>query len=699
MALLAKVALFALLLAQTYARSPVESRLNPVEREAVMREMEEEARKHSIVTYSKEKVKEDGGVENLKKQVEEKCGDCKIRELKAIGAFILDWESAEHAAAADMMDIPDVDHATEDLVVFMDSDQERQTSTPNDPRFSDQWALQSLANNADINWLEGVQAYLSDSQGASPNGPDVIVAVIDTGIDYTHNDIKDVMWTNPDDPVDGVDNDNNGIVDDVYGADFTNVDPITGEVTPTNNPIDRHGHGTHCAGVIASPTGNNLGIAGIAGVSQGKVKVMAIKGLSDQGAGSLAGLMTGLNYAIEKGAKISSNSWGGGTTDGGVLGNILNNVPSHLFIAAAGNEGRLISSSRPSVTCSTNAPNQICVGSSNSSDAKSSFSNYGLPFVHVMAPGSSIMSTLPNNRYSSWSGTSMACPQVSGLAALVSSMRTYSNGAELKQLIEANVQPKSDYTDKVSSGGLIDVLATVQAASGGPAPTSAPTGAPTAAPTDAPTAPPTNAPTAPPTGAPTTASPPGDNVCTDIKIVTKEYGYENSWTFGSCSSNQEYGDDQQYTVQCCQPAGNYELTCKCSYGDGWHGGYIQIGGEKYCDDFDDGFENVVDDIAQGEDGGDGGDGEMKCITIKTQTRRYGFENSWTFGSCSSDQEYESKERYEQECCQPAGSYDLVCECSYGDGWHGGYVQIGDSNKRLCRNFRDGESQTVEGVEH
>ena len=78
------------------------------------------------------------------------------------------------------------------------------------------------------------------------------------------------------------------------------------------------------------------------------------------------------------------------------------------------------------------------------------------------------MSTLPNNRYSSWSGTSMACPQVSGLAALVSSMRTYSNGAELKQLIEANVQPKSDYTDKVSSGGLIDVLATVQAAIGGP---------------------------------------------------------------------------------------------------------------------------------------------------------------------------------------------------------------------------------------
>jgi len=91
----------------------------------------------------------------------------------------------------------------------------------------------------------------------------------------------------------------------------------------------------------------------------------------------------------------------------------------------------------------------------------------------------------------------------------------------------------------------------------------------------------------------------GSNVCTDIKVVTKAWGNENSWTFGSCSSDgTTYGDDQEYTVQCCQPAGSYSLACKCSYGDGWHGGYIQIGNDKYCEDFTAGQEKVVDDVAQ-----------------------------------------------------------------------------------------------------
>merc|ERR1719370_1496199 len=139
-----------------------------------------------------------------------------------------------------------------------------------------------------------------------------------------------------------------------------------------------------------------------------------------------------------------------------------------------------------------------------------------------------------------------------------------------------------------------------------------------------------------------------------------------------------------------KPAGSYDLTCKCSYGDGWHNGYIQIGDsdEKYCEDFDDGSEKVVEDIANG-----GGD---VCVTIKTTTFQWGNENSWTFGACSSSTKgYESKEVYEQECCQPAGSYDLVCNDSYGDGWHGGYVEIGNSGVKLCVDFTDGTSKTIE----
>ena len=108
---------------------------------------------------------------------------------------------------------------------FMFEFQERQTSTPNDPGFRYQWALQSLDNEADINCQEGWEAYKADSQGGSADGPTVVVAVIDTGVDYNHPDLQSVMWKNPDEiENNGVDDDGNGIVDDIYGADFTSTD-------------------------------------------------------------------------------------------------------------------------------------------------------------------------------------------------------------------------------------------------------------------------------------------------------------------------------------------------------------------------------------------------------------------------------------------------------------------------------------------
>merc|ERR1711990_547805 len=190
-------------------------------------------------------------------------------------------------------------------------------------------------------------------------------------------------------------------------------------------------------------------------------------------------------------------------------------------------------------------------------------------------------------------------------------------------------------------------------------------------------------------------------VCTNIKVVTAAYGYENSWTFGSCSSNgQSYGDNQEFDLECCQPVGSYNLICDCSYGDGWHGGYIQIGGSdvRHCEDFQTGYFQVVEDVAQGNPSIGNAPGDNVCTNIKVVTAAYGYENSWTFGSCSSNgQSYGDNQEYDLGCCQSVGSYNLICDCSYGDGWHGGYIQIGGSDIRHCENFQTGYSQVVEDV--
>merc|ERR1711990_56373 len=184
----------------------------------------------------------------------------------------------------------------------------------------------------------------------------------------------------------------------------------------------------------------------------------------------------------------------------------------------------------------------------------------------------------------------------------------------------------------------------------------------------------------------TTEAPPTDEVCINIKTTTKEWGRENSWTFGSCSSGQEYRSHKVYDEECCQPAGSYELVCKCSYGDGWHGGFIQIGDseEKLCEDFEDGDFKTVDDVAHG-------DLEEVCINLKLTTKSWGSEIAWTFGSCSSKATtYGDNQEYDIECCQLAGTYELDCKDGYGDGWHGGQMEVGGNT--LCEDFQEGHSQ-------
>ena len=194
---------------------------------------------------------------------------------------------------------------------------------------------------------------------------------------------------------------------------------------------------------------------------------MAVKGLSDVGFGTTGSLLSSLDYAIEHGANLSSNSWGSSESvtiwEEKMWSNILENNPNHLFVAAAGNDNLMLNPTYKPMACGVDAANLVCVASSTINDTKSSFSNYGKDMVDVFAPGSSIYSTYLNSTYAIMSGTSMATPHVTGLAALVMSMRNDLSGEGVKELIKANVQEKTAYEDIVSSGGLIDVAKTIQA--------------------------------------------------------------------------------------------------------------------------------------------------------------------------------------------------------------------------------------------
>lgn len=188
--------------------------------------------------------------------------------------------------------------------------------------------------------------------------------------------------------------------------------------------------------------------------------------------------------------------------------------------------------------------------------------------------------------------------------------------------------------------------------------------------------------TAPTTPAPTTPDP--SQVCKTINTVTQAWGYEISWTVGSCYSDRQYSSQSQYSQNCCQPEGDWPVSCSDSYGDGWHGGYIEIDGERFCEDFTWGTEQDGGTVEWCED-------PKVCLDVKTVTKAWGYENSWTIGDCSSEQQYTSYSEFTQECCLRSEDLALTCDCSYGDGWHNGYLEI--NGQRYCETFLDGYTTT------
>ncbi len=296
---------------------------------------------------------------------------------------------------------PNVEYAQPDYAVRADF-------TPNDPLLTDLWGLKTIQ---------------AESAWDITQGEGTIVAVVDTGVDYTHQDLAVNIWSNPAEVLNGMDDDGNGYADDLRGWNFNGGN---------NETRDIHGHGTHVAGTIAAVGNNGMGVVGVAP----KAKIMPVKGLGDTGAGYTSHLASAIRYAASNGADVINNSWG-----------CSSQCPSNfiaedavrfayglgaIVVFAAGNSNQDAAYYSPG-----NMKETVAVAAATSSETKASFSNYGA-IIDVTAPGVSVLSTTPGNTYKYFSGTSMAAPHVSGLAALILSSHPLFSNEDVRQAIRAS---------------------------------------------------------------------------------------------------------------------------------------------------------------------------------------------------------------------------------------------------------------------
>lgn len=332
------------------------------------------------------------------------------------------------------------------------------TAVSNDPYYTNGslWGMYGDATTP-VNpyGCQAGEAWAAGNVGSSS----VYVATIDEGAQWAHQDLAGQIWTNPFDPVDGVDNDGNGYIDDVRGWDFDGKNNSTYDGTQDD-------HGTHVSGTIGAVGGNGIGVAGVCW----NVRMITVKFLGRRG-GTTANAIKSVDYVTDmktrNGVNIvaTNNSWGGGGFSQGLQDAIERaNAANILFVAAAGNGGSDGVGDNNDTTANypSNYPNAnvIAVASITSAGAKSSFSNYGATTVDLGAPGSGIYSTLPNsagNGYGSYSGTSMATPHVTGACALYAASHPGSSAAAIKAAILGSTVATASLAGRCVTGGRLNV--------------------------------------------------------------------------------------------------------------------------------------------------------------------------------------------------------------------------------------------------
>ena len=264
----------------------------------------------------------------------------------------------------------------------------RSQAIPNDPRFNLQWALKNdgqavpSSSGSDVSGFTDADIDANVAWDATTGDPSVVVAIIDSGIDYSHPDLTGNVWQNPNETKNGLDDDGNGYVDDVMGWDFVHND---------NDPVDLNGHGTHVAGIIAAQGNDGSTVAGVSW----RTTLMPLQVVDADGITTSSAIVSAIRYAVDNGAKVINASYGETTFDQAEYDAIAYaNGKGVLVVAAACNNG-VDNDTAPCYPSSYDLPNIIAVAASDQFDNRASFSSWGAVSVDLAAPGVSIISTYP----------------------------------------------------------------------------------------------------------------------------------------------------------------------------------------------------------------------------------------------------------------------------------------------------------------
>ncbi|MGZ3789187.1 MAG: S8 family serine peptidase [Bacteriovorax sp.] len=341
---------------------------------------------------------------------------------------------------------PDVEYV-EPNYLYTDLDQGGvvQPASIQDPMFKDQWSLFNTGHNT---WIKdsppGIDLNVVKGWDITKGSRDVVIAIVDSGINYNHPDLKDNLWVNEAEKngKPGVDDDGNGFIDDIYGYDFANND---------GDPMDGLGHGTHVAGIIGA-SHNGEGMRGV----MGNVKIMALKFLTDAGPGDTKNAIKAIDYAIKNGAQIINNSWGGGDYSQAMYDAFMAAAEKNIIITAAAGNSNADNDATPKYPASYKVPNLVTVAAHNALDGKASFSNFGKNSVSVFAPGLDIVSTDVKYPYEFRTGTSMATPMVTGALGLLLSIEPGISYTEAKKRLMDTSVKNAEYL-KYAQAGRVDV--------------------------------------------------------------------------------------------------------------------------------------------------------------------------------------------------------------------------------------------------